>query len=73
MTRTMKSEPDRRVRLEAASTTVTLSLDLPESAALVASLAALWPSVSDSAASAMRKLSQALHPDATSRSSRHPA
>ncbi len=38
-----------------------IELDLPEIAALMASLAALGPTASDSAASAMRKLTAALH------------
>lgn len=38
-------------------------LDLPEVAALIASLAAVGPTVSESAASAMHKLAQALHHD----------
>lgn len=38
-----------------------VELDLPEIAALMASLAALGPTASDSAASAMRKLIAALH------------
>jgi len=45
------------------TTALILELDLPEAAALMASLAALGPSVSDSAASAMRKLTEALHTD----------
>lgn len=39
-----------------------VELDLPEIAALMASLAALGPTASDSAASAMHKLTAALHP-----------
>lgn len=58
------------VSLEPTSTTVLLKLDLPEAAALMASLAALGPSVSDSATSAMRKLTQALHPDTLTTRSR---
>ena len=38
--------------------------DLPEAAALMSSLAVLGPTVSPSAASAMRKLAQALNPAA---------
>jgi hypothetical protein len=41
-----------------------VSFDLPEVAALLSSLAVLGPSVSDSAASAMRKLTDALGSDA---------
>lgn len=44
---------------------VTLTLDLPAVAALISSLAVLGPSVSPSAASAMRKLTKALHPQET--------
>ena len=40
-----------------------IEFDLPEIAALMASLAALGPTASDSAASAMRKLTTALHAD----------
>lgn len=39
-----------------------VELDLPEIAAVMASLAALGPTASESAASAMHKLSTALHP-----------
>lgn len=39
-----------------------IDLDLPEIAALMASLAALGPTASESAASAMHKLTTALHP-----------
>lgn len=39
---------------------VSLTLDLPEAAALMSSLAVLGPTVSASAASAMRKLAAAL-------------
>jgi predicted DNA-binding transcriptional regulator YafY len=49
------------VSMRPTRTALTLELDLPEAAALMASLAALGPSVSDSAASAMRKLTEALH------------
>jgi hypothetical protein len=41
---------------------VPIVFDLPEAAALVSSLAVLGPSVSASAASAMRKLAEALNP-----------
>ena len=44
----------------------TVSLDVPELAALMSSLAVLGPSVSASASSAMRKLAQALRPQANS-------
>jgi predicted DNA-binding transcriptional regulator YafY len=47
-----------------AGRTVTVELDLPEAAALVSSLAVLGPSVSPSAASAMRKLAAVLAPRA---------
>ena len=43
-----------------------IDLDLPEIAALMASLAAVGPTVSDSAASAMNKLAVALSPAALS-------
>ncbi|HET6561783.1 MAG TPA: HTH domain-containing protein [Marmoricola sp.] len=49
------------VRLEPTNSPVALVLDLPEAAALMSSLAVLGPSVSDSAAAAMRKLAEALH------------
>lgn len=45
-------------------TAITIALDLPEAAALMSSLAVLGPNVSGSAASAMRKLAEALHPTA---------
>jgi len=48
------------VHLAPTRAAVTVRLDLPEAAALLASLAALGPTVSDSAASAMRKLTAAL-------------
>ncbi|WP_232665585.1 helix-turn-helix transcriptional regulator [Pseudonocardia sp. TRM90224] len=48
------------VLLSATATDVTIVLDLPEAAALISSLAVLGPSVSPSAASAMRKLTRAL-------------
>lgn len=50
------------VSLPLVQARVTLTLDLPEVAALISSLAVLGPSVSQSAASAMRKLTEALHP-----------
>ncbi|HLS14992.1 MAG TPA: HTH domain-containing protein [Beutenbergiaceae bacterium] len=40
-----------------------ITLDLPETAALIASLAALGPTASQSAASAMAKLTAALQPE----------
>jgi len=43
-----------------AAGSVTVTLDFPEVAALLASLATLGPTVSDSAASAMRTLAKAL-------------
>jgi predicted DNA-binding transcriptional regulator YafY len=52
------------VSLFPTRTTVTLALDLPEAAALMSSLAVLGPTVSPSAASAMRKLAAALTPPA---------
>jgi predicted DNA-binding transcriptional regulator YafY len=48
------------VTLRAARGTVAVAVDLPEAAALMSSLAVLGPTVSDSAASAMRKLTTAL-------------
>lgn len=51
------------VGLLIAHSTVTLTFDLPEVAALMSSLAALGPSVSDSATSAMHKLASAIRPD----------
>jgi len=41
---------------------IDIAFDLPEAAALMSSLAVLGPSVSESAASAMRKLTEALNP-----------
>lgn len=49
------------VRLLPVSPAIALELDLPEAAALMSSLAVLGPTVSDSAASAMRKLVEALN------------
>jgi len=49
------------VRLLPVSPAIALELDLPEAAALMSSLAVLGPTVSDSAASAMRKLAEALN------------
>lgn len=51
------------VALERIGTVATISFDLPEVAALMSSLAVLGPSVSDSAGSAMRKLTDALSPE----------
>jgi predicted DNA-binding transcriptional regulator YafY len=48
------------VSLPPAHGAITIVFDLPEAAALMSSLAALGPTVSDSAASAMRKLTKAL-------------
>jgi len=48
------------VSIERATPSGRVELDLPEIAALMASLAALGPSASESAASAMRKLTAAL-------------
>lgn len=51
------------VSMSADGATRTVALDLPELAALAASLAVLGPSVSESASSAMRKLAEALRAD----------
>ncbi len=48
------------VRLRSARGHVVIQFDLPEIAALMSSLAVLGPTVSDSAASAMQKLADAL-------------
>jgi predicted DNA-binding transcriptional regulator YafY len=48
------------VRLLPTNRAIAIVFDLPEAAALMASLAVLGPTVSDSAASAMRKLAQAV-------------
>ncbi len=48
------------VRLRSSRAHIPVVLDLPEAAALMSSLATLGPSVSDSAASAMRKLAAAV-------------
>ncbi|MGY1602025.1 helix-turn-helix transcriptional regulator [Geodermatophilus sp. SYSU D00815] len=48
------------VSLPLSRSAVAVELDLPEAAALMSSLAVLRPTVSDSAASAMRKLTAAL-------------
>ncbi|HSK89682.1 MAG TPA: HTH domain-containing protein [Euzebyales bacterium] len=58
------------VRLVPARTAITVVLDLPEAAALMSSLAVLGPTVSESAASAMRKLVDALNPAGTSAQTR---
>lgn len=50
------------VSLLPTSAAIAIVLDLPEAAALMSSLAVLGPSVSESAASAMRKLTEALNP-----------
>lgn len=50
------------VALSPASQPASIDFDMPELAALMASLAALGPSASDSASSAMRKLADALRP-----------
>jgi predicted DNA-binding transcriptional regulator YafY len=50
------------VSLPPTNGTVAIEFDLPEAAALMSSLAVLGPSVSPSAASAMRKLAAALAP-----------
>ena len=56
------------VALERTGVVAPISFDLPEVAALMSSLAVLGPSVSDSAGSAMRKLTGALSPgDVTGR------
>jgi hypothetical protein len=44
---------------------VAIVFDLPEAAALMSSLAVLGPTASESAASAMRKLVEALNPSLT--------
>ncbi|MBW0105464.1 YafY family protein [Pseudonocardia sp. KRD291] len=53
---------DGGVSLPAARATISIEFDLPETAALISSLAVLGPTVSDSAASAMRKLAAAVRP-----------
>jgi predicted DNA-binding transcriptional regulator YafY len=50
------------VCLEATGPVPPIAFDLPEVAALMSSLAVLGPTVSESAASAMRKLADALRP-----------
>jgi predicted DNA-binding transcriptional regulator YafY len=49
------------VSLPSTHSAITIVFDLPEAAALMSSLAVLGPTVSDSAASAMRKLTKALN------------
>jgi predicted DNA-binding transcriptional regulator YafY len=58
----LETRPGRHggVRLRAVGTTISVTLDLPETAALLSSLAVLGPTVSPSAGSAMRKLAEAL-------------
>jgi predicted DNA-binding transcriptional regulator YafY len=51
---------DGGVRLRPSRAAITIDFDLPEVAALMSSLAVLGPTVSESAASAMRKLTAAL-------------
>ncbi len=55
------------VRLLPTSRRIPVEFDLPEAAALMSSLAVLGPTVSESAASAMRKLAAAVRPAATER------
>jgi predicted DNA-binding transcriptional regulator YafY len=50
------------VSLRPTRSPIAILLDLPEAAALMSSLAVLGPSVNESAASAMRKLAEALNP-----------
>lgn len=47
--------------IEHSAPVAPITFDLPEVASLMASLAAVGPSTSDSAASAMRKLAASLH------------
>jgi predicted DNA-binding transcriptional regulator YafY len=56
------------VSLRPAAAVRPIVFDLPEVAALMSSLTVLGPTVSQSAASAMRKLAEALHPAAPVRS-----
>ena len=51
---------DGGVRLRPSRAAITIDFDLPEVAALMSSLAVLGPTVSESAAAAMRKLAAAL-------------
>lgn len=50
------------VSLRPSAAAIAIEFDLPEAAALMSSLAVLGPTVSQSAASAMRKLVEALNP-----------
>jgi len=50
------------VSLHPTGAAIAIVFDLAEAAALMSSLAVLGPSVSESAASAMRKLAEALNP-----------
>lgn len=50
------------VSLRPSATVIAIEFDLPEAAALMSSLAVLGPTVSQSAASAMRKLVEAMNP-----------
>jgi predicted DNA-binding transcriptional regulator YafY len=50
------------ISLPPARNAIAIVFDLPEAAALMSSLAVLGPTVSDSAASAMRKLVTAMNP-----------
>ena len=61
----LRAHPGRGggVSLPPVRAAITVTLDLPEVAALMSSLAVLGPSVSQSAGSAMRKLTAALCPD----------
>jgi predicted DNA-binding transcriptional regulator YafY len=60
----LRTHPGRGggVSLPPTNGTVAIEFDLPEAAALMSSLAVLGPTVSPSAASAMRKLAAALAP-----------
>jgi predicted DNA-binding transcriptional regulator YafY len=62
------------VSLVQSKATLTIEFDLPEAAALMASLAVLGPTATDSAASAMQKLAHALSRDrSTKEPGDHPA
>jgi len=61
------------VSLRPTSAAIAIVFDLPEAAALMSSLAVLGPSVSESAASAMRKLAEALKPAKYARLHRPPS
>ena len=52
----LRSLPGLQIASESRFEIYDIELDLPEAAALMSSLAVLGPTVSDSAASAMRKL-----------------